>query len=285
MMYRMAPLDPIDYLMIGHLTRDLTPNGSQLGGTAAYSALAARALGLRVGVLTACEDCLSTPELEREGVDVVGMRSDVTTTFENRYDENGRTQYLHSVATTIDLSMVPEIWRNASIVHLGPVANEVDPMLVRAFPSSMVALTPQGWMRTWDQQGRVHFTDWPEASFILSQAGVAVLSIHDVHEDEDIIQEMASAARVLAVTDGPNGCRVFWNGDVRRFRPPAVIEVDPTGAGDVFATSFFYRLQTTRDPWEAGRFATHLASYTVQRPGLEGIPTQEEIQACMTEII
>jgi hypothetical protein len=75
-MYRITPLEPVDYLIIGHLTRDLLPSGSRLGGTAAYSALTARALGLRVGILTACEDCLSTPELDEAGVQVVGLRSE-----------------------------------------------------------------------------------------------------------------------------------------------------------------------------------------------------------------
>ncbi len=44
---------PIDYLVIGHISCDITPAGGRLGGTAAYSALTARALGLRVGIVTA----------------------------------------------------------------------------------------------------------------------------------------------------------------------------------------------------------------------------------------
>lgn len=284
-MYRIIPLEPIDYLIIGHLTRDLTPDGPRLGGTASYASLAARALGLRVGILTACEDCLSTPILEREGIRIVGMRAEETTTFENIQTPNGRIQYLHKVAPSIDLSMVPEQWRNTPIVHLGPIAREVDPMLVRAFPSSFVGLTPQGWMRSWDADGRVHFSEWPESSFVLSHANAAVLSIEDVYGNENIIEEMASSARVLVVTEGPNGARLYWNGDLRRFRPPKMVEIDPTGAGDIFAAAFFFRLSTTRDPWEAARFATHLAAFSVQRFGLEGIPTAEEVQSCMTEVI
>ena len=64
-----------------------------------------------------------------------------------------------------------------------------------------------------------------------------------------------------------------------------MIEVDPVGAGDIFAAAFFSRLYTTRDPWEAGRFATHLAAFSVTRRGLEGIPTPDEVQTCLTEII
>jgi sugar/nucleoside kinase (ribokinase family) len=62
-------------------------------------------------------------------------------------------------------------------------------------------------------------------------------------------------------------------------------EVDPTGAGDIFAAAFFFRLHATRDPWEAARFATNLAALSVARVGLEGIPTAEEVQSCLIEII
>jgi sugar/nucleoside kinase (ribokinase family) len=284
-MYKILPLEPIDYLIIGHLTTDLLPDGTRLGGTAAYASLTARALGLRVGVLTACEECLEAPELEREGIRVVGMRSEETTTFENKYTPNGRVQYLHKLAPSLDFSMVPEQWRSTPIVHLGPVAREVDPTLARSFTNSFVGLTPQGWMRTWDSEGRVSYADWPEATFVLQHASAAVISIEDIHGDESIVEQMASSIRVLAVTEGANGARLYWNGDLRRFRPPQMQEIDPTGAGDIFASAFFIRLQATRDPWEAARFATNLAAYSVTRFGLDGVPRPEEVQAVTAEII
>jgi sugar/nucleoside kinase (ribokinase family) len=61
--------------------------------------------------------------------------------------------------------------------------------------------------------------------------------------------------------------------------------VDATGAGDIFAAAFFIRLFKTRDPWEAARFATLIASRSVTRIGLNGIPTQSEIEACMMEVL
>jgi sugar/nucleoside kinase (ribokinase family) len=282
-MKRAARLDPIDYLMIGHITHDLVPGGNVVGGTASYAARMARALGLRVGIVTACESCTETDELDN--IPVAGLFSDETTTFENIQTPQGRIQRIHNRAPDLDLSLVPEEWRSAPIVHLGPVANEVDPNLVRAFPTALIGVTPQGWMREWDRDGRVRFTDWLEAEFVLQRAGAAVLSIEDVHSDESYIEDFATNIRILAVTEGASGSRIYWNGDVKYFKPPKMVELDPTGAGDIFATAFFTRLYTTRDPWEAGRFATHLAAYSVQRRGLEGIPTPDEIQAAMTEII
>ena len=282
-MYRIAPLDPIDYLIIGHVTQDVTAAGLTLGGTASYSSLTARSLGLRVGIVTACDSCIGSEELDM--IPVAGLHSLETTTFENIYTPQGRIQRIHKRAPALDLSLVPEHWRNPAIVHLAPVANEVDPGLVRAFPNALIGLTPQGWMRAWNDQGEVRFTDWLESSFVLSQANAAVLSIEDVHNDESYIEDFAAHIRILAITEGAQGARIYWNGDVRRFRPPPMIEVDPVGAGDIFAAAFFSRLYSTRDPWEAGRFATHLAAFSVTRRGLEGIPTPDEVQTCLTEII
>jgi len=275
-------LEPVDYLVIGHLTVDLTPQGRRLGGTAAYSALTARSLGLRVGVVTVWG--AEIPLAALADIPVVSFPSDQSTIFENRYLDTARVQYLIQRADGIEYYHVPEPWRSASIVHLGPVAQEIGPGFGRNFPDAWIGVTPQGWLRQWDDQGKVSPAEWPEASYVLERAGAAVISVDDVAGDEDRIDEMAAYCHVLAVTENRSGARVYWNGDVRRFHPPTVKEVDPTGAGDVFAAAFFARLFATRDPWEAGRFATHLSALSVTRPGLEGIPTQDEINSCLVEV-
>jgi sugar/nucleoside kinase (ribokinase family) len=188
------------------------------------------------------------------------------------------------VAPRLDYYHIPDPWRSATIVHLAPVAQEVEPSIVRQFSSAMVGITPQGWLRTWDESGHITVGEWPEAPFVLGRAGAAVLSILDVDSEETRIEELAGHCKVLAVTEGAQGARVYWNGDVRRFRSSPVRSIDPTGAGDIFATAFFTRLYTTRDPWEAARFATQLATISVTRPGLAGIPTPEEIQEILVEI-
>jgi hypothetical protein len=281
-MIEITPLEPVDYLMVGHITVDQTPQGLRIGGTASYSALTARALGLRVGIVTSWGAELSLGPLV--DIPVASFPTEQSTTFENVYTPEGRIQYLRHVAPKLDYFQIPEPWRNASIVHLGPVAQEVEPTLARNFASAFIGVTPQGWMRGWDDQGRVHPSEWPEASFVLQRAGAAVISVEDIGGEEERIYEMAASCHVLAVTEGDQGMRLFWNGDVRRIRPPQEELVDATGAGDVFAAAFFSRLFTTRDPWEAARFATQLSAISVTRPGLTGIPTAEEIEACMVEV-
>lgn len=282
-MYRQMSIEPVDYLMIGHITRDETPAGPRLGGTSTFSSLMAKALGLRVGLVTSWGADLPLGSLSE--IQIINLPAEHSTTFENITTPEGRIQTIFHVANNIDLNLIPEQWLGASIVHLGPVAQEVEPTLVRHLSNSLIGTTPQGWLRTWDDDGRVMPTEWPEASFVLSNVGAAVISSEDLGFDESRIEEMAIASRVLAVTDSSDGVRLYWNGDIRRFPPPRVNEVDTTGAGDIFATAFFYRLYTTRDPWEAARFAVQLAAISVTRAGLDGIPTPEEIQECMTEVL
>lgn len=281
-MLKMMHLEPVDYLVIGHLTIDLTPNGARMGGTAAYAALMARALGLSVGIVTAWAGEIPLEALA--GIPVAIFPAEHSTTFENIHTPTGRIQYLRGLAPRLDYYHVPEAWRQASLVHLGPVAQEVEPGLVRNFPPETLFITPQGWLRSWDAGGRVRASEWPEASFVLQRSSAAVISIEDVSGNEERVEEMAANCPLLAVTEAHQGARLFWNGDVRRFRAPQVDEIDSTGAGDIFAAAFFMRLQTTRDPWEAARFATQVSALSVVRPGLAAIPTPEEINACMVEV-
>jgi sugar/nucleoside kinase (ribokinase family) len=282
-MSKLAVLEPVDYLVIGHVAHDLTPDGSRLGGTAAYSALTARALGLRVGIVTASGPETSLAVLK--DIPIIGIDSPRSTTFENIYTEHGRIQYLRAQATRIDLSHLPEIWRHTPIIHLGPIANVVDAILPDEFSPALLGLTPQGWMRQWDSKARVSRKEWNDADSALARANAVVISREDVDGDDELIEHMAYQTRVLVVTESAAGAVLYWNGDRRRFRAPEVNEVDATGAGDIFAAAFFIRLLHTQDPWEATRFATLVATCSVTRPGLDGIASPREIKECMMEIL
>jgi sugar/nucleoside kinase (ribokinase family) len=282
-MQNSVPLNPVDYLVIGHISCDLTPEGPRLGGTASYAGLTAHALGLRVGVVTAWGGEVPLDVLK--GIQVSSAAVDHSTTFENIYTPDGRHQIVHHIAPDILYENVPPAWREAPIVHIGPIAGEGKSLVDGGFSTSMLGLTPQGWLRTWNGSGRVQIGSWPEAPHVVANANAVVFSIEDVDGNEEQIEAIASKCRVLAVTEGAAGARLYWNGDLRRFRALRVEEVDPTGAGDIFAAAFFWRLSTTHDPWTAARFATQLASFSVTRRGLDGIPTKEEIQTCLVEVM
>ena len=285
-MLAQIPHTKLNYLAVGHFSKDLLPDGNYLlGGTAAYAALTARALGLRVGIVT------SFPDKELDSVNIpadiqiFNIPTGSATTLENLETPAGRKQRLFAQATQIELSQIPEQWQKTPIIHLAPIVQEVKSVTSMGFSPSLLGLTPQGWLRSWDAEGNISPSEWPEMEPSLKQAGATVLSIEDVQRDEELIEEMYLSSRILAITEGADGVRLYWNGDLRRFRAPQVDVLDTTGAGDIFAAAFFIRLYQTRDPWEAARFGVCLASQSVTRRGLESIPTQNEIQSCQMEVL
>lgn len=276
-------LKTIDYLAIGHLTIDQTPAGPRIGGSVAYAALTAQALGLRAGILTAWGEELPLGVLSE--IQIVNIGSDTSTQFENVYSEQGRSQRVTRVAPFLEFHHVPEAWRTAPLVHLAPVAREVSPRILKYFEDSFIGATPQGWLRDWNEDGRVFSADWIEAEHMLARMDACVLGLEDLGSDPRRIEQMAAACPVLVVTEGKAGSTVYTRGDETHMPAPQVTEVDPTGAGDIFAASFFANLHRFGDAVEAARVATQIAALSVQRAGLDGVPTEDEIQDLMAEAL
>jgi hypothetical protein len=272
--------DAVHYLLVGHVAKDLTPDGYTLGGTVSFAALTARALGYTPGIVTAAAADLDLSRLA--GIPVARIDSPHSTTFENIYGPEGRTQFLRAQAAPLTAASIPLNWLRAPIVHLAPLAQEMDPALAGELNSGFLGLTPQGWLREWDADQRVtHNLAWPAASETLRQAHATVLSIADVGGDWAVAEEWAKASAVLVVTEGADGCTVFVQGQgARQFRAPQVQEVDPTGAGDVFAAAFFVNLYETGDPWASARFANQVGARSVTRVGITGVPTVDEVGFC-----
>jgi hypothetical protein len=274
--------EPIDYLVVGHVTQDITPAGLMLGGTVTYAALTARALGRKVGIVTSARDDLDLIPLD--GIPVHLIPAEYSTTFKNQPTPYGRQQFLYHTAKTLTAGDIPSAWQTAPIIHIGPVAQEIDVEIVESLPASFIGITPQGWMRQWDENGRVSPKAWLNSDKLLGKASAIVISIEDVQGDEGVIADMIGRVPIVIVTEANLGARLYWNGDYRHFSPPEEIEVDATGAGDIFAASFFIRMHETRDPWESTRFATLIASRSITRVGLQSVPTLDEVTASRISI-
>lgn len=261
-----------DYLVIGHIARDLTPTGYEIGGTVAYAGITAHALGHVAAIVTSAgPDVDARQSLPDIAVHNVPARQ--STTFENIYTPQGRVQKIHGVAGRIGLAAVPLTWQQTPIVHLGPVAAEVDPELLRCFPHSLVGLTPQGWLRGWDNAGNIYPRAWEDAAAMLPLADVVTLSEEDLLQPA-MLEQYRRWARLLVLTRGERGCTVFWAGEARDFPAPTVAVGSLTGAGDIFAAAFHLQLWQARRadpaaaPWDAARYAVQVASYAVTQPDL-----------------
>ena len=155
-----------DYLVIGQIVCDIQADGTGvLGGTALYSGLTAARLGARVGILTRGRygetiDGVAVPSLEpySDQVTIITQEADSPTFFVNEYQGTRRTQHIRRWAGQIDLRGLPPHWANAKIIHLGPVAREIDTHQVLSLSPEFLGMTPQGWMREWPMErgGRVN---------------------------------------------------------------------------------------------------------------------------------
>ncbi|MBI5649501.1 MAG: ribokinase [Chloroflexi bacterium] len=273
----------IDFLVIGHVVQDVVPDGYTVGGTTTYSSITARNLGREPGIVTRLAPDFVLPEVLHD-IAVHRIPSAHTTTFHNIYRDGHREQFLLARAEPLEPDDVPPAWRNAPIVHLGPLARELDPRIAEYFPRALVGVTPQGWMRQWDDPstssgGRVRMRPWEEAADILPYVDVLVLSEEDLNGNLALMDEYVRLTRIAVMTQGAQGCMVFANGEARQVPGFPAREVDPTGAGDVFAAAFLVRLSETHDPFQAARFANATASFCVEAHGVTGIPTREQVQA------
>jgi len=274
-------MSPVDFLVIGHICKDMAPAGFRLGGTATYAALTARNLGAHAGVLTRAGPDLDVGDL-LAGIELRVLPSAATTTFHNTYQDGRRSQRLLAVGDPITVADVPADWRDPPIVLLGPLAQELDAELVRAFPSSLVGVSPQGWMRAWDASGRVYSRPGRWLDLDLRGAQVVVVSDEDIAGELGVLERLIAQAPIVVLTAGWKGATLYMDGRAFSIAPRPAREVDPTGAGDVFAAAFLVRLAEGGDAREAARFASVAASFSVEAPAQEGIPSRAQVEAALT---
>ena len=214
----------------------------------------ARNLGLRTAVLTSRGPDLPMHDL-LPGIDVVVVPSAASTQMRNVYDDGRRTQTVPSVASRITAADVPDEWRAAGVVLLGPVAGEVDGEMVSLFPDSLVGVGAQGWLREIGEGGKVRQVqhDAWDASTVVGSADALFLSDEDLAEEDysEALAGWAAQVPIVCFTRGDGGADVCVEGEWRRVAAFAAEAVDPTGAGDVFATAFLVRYGETKDAWEA----------------------------------
>jgi sugar/nucleoside kinase (ribokinase family) len=272
---------PVEYLIIGHVTHDVLPDQSYvIGGTVSYAALTAAALKRSVGMLTSAGADFDFGVFNG-AITVACEPAPATTTFTNTYVNGHRHQRVHSLARLLDQGSVPEGWRSPEVAHIGPVISECDPSLVWSFPErTFIGVTPQGWMRSRDADGQVRSHPWRVEPSLLRRASAVVFSLDDVQGDWSEARRLAALTHLLVVTMGPRGGVVFLEGEPTPFRALQVVEVDPTGAGDIFAAAFFISLASGAVPTRAAAYAACLASRSVARPGPAAVPGPEDVAIC-----
>ena len=277
-MNKFSPM-PTTFLSVGHFCYDVSPNGYILGGSASYSTITARNLGHHARAVTAVGSNFHRENPLLEGIKTVYHESPETTIFDNQYDAKGRRQqFILGSAQELKGNHIPVEWRTSNIAYLCPIADEVSAEVVHCFSDeTLIGATPQGWLRQWDASGRVEAKRWGTATDILPHIDILILSDEDLRSYPDELERYIGLTSIVVLTRGAQGATLFQNGTQFKSTAYAVKEVDPTGAGDVFATAFLINYYQSRSIKEALNFAHCVASFAVEAVGTSGIPKLAQV--------
>jgi sugar/nucleoside kinase (ribokinase family) len=267
------------FLAIGHFCYDVTPGGYMLGGSAAYSAITARNLGFKARVITAVGVDFDRRIPLLDGIEIKYQESCKTTIFDNRYSENGqRQQSILSLGAKLKPQHITGDCCEAEVAYLCPIADEVDPDCIHSFNGSLIGVTPQGWMRHRKSDSRAIAKRWASAASILPYADVLILSDEDLGTYPAELEKYIELTKIVVLTKGKRGATLYENGRLLNSNAYPANEIDPTGAGDVFAAAFLIKYYETQLPREALNFAHCAASFAVEGRHTANIPTLDSIR-------
>jgi predicted nicotinamide N-methyase/sugar/nucleoside kinase (ribokinase family) len=281
-----ASADRRTALVVGHVTLDVLGGERLPGGTAYYAAHALAALGVRVSVLSAAgpdfpRDALRLPEAApppgggpRGALEALVLPAPATTLFENAYGPGGvRSQRVLAGAAPLDPSRLPGGWRGPDVLLLAPVLAEVDPApFVAAARARVAGLCVQGLVRAVGAGGAVAPRRLEPDAAALAGVTAAFVGEDEAAGQPDLVPRLAALVPIVVFTHGAAGCEVIAGGRTRRVGIHAAREVDPTGAGDVFAAAFLLGLAEGGEPVEAARLGAAAASIVVEGRGGEALP-------------
>ena len=271
-----------DFVAIGHVTLDRFGESTRPGGSALYAAVAAHRLGLSVGLLTSHAEDFPLEAIPPR-IEVVTVPAEETTLFEHHHEAQGRVSHVRAVAGPLTAADVPEDWRDASLTLLAPVVDEVDPMIATLFTDGAVGAAAQGWVRQVKADGLVIPRPWQSPERLLQSVQTLFLSREDILGQEAEVIEWFQRLPVGVLTADRVGALLFVNGERYEVQPRPAREVDPTGAGDVFAAAFLIQYQRDGDPWLAAAAGACAGSLAVEGEGWSAVADRATLDATLTD--
>ena len=264
-------------VIVGHIVKDVQSEGWSPGGGAFYAAAQAARLGIDAAVVTACEPDMH-PERQVPDAEWHSTPLRESIRFENTYTTGRRVQRLLSRAAPLTLADIPEACLDAPSFLLAPVFHDIEPAVAQQLVKNgtNVAIGAQGWLRRLNgdrvRAGTIEAEpDWLHGDTVF-------LSEEDV-DDPDAAEQWCGRVTTVVLTRGRAGCTVWNSGSRYDIEPIVAREEDPTGAGDVFASSYLVRYGETPDVVQSARFAAAAAAVAVEGTGIAAVGNRSQIEA------
>jgi 1D-myo-inositol 3-kinase len=249
---------------IGHLTRDVVADSApRPGGTVFYSARALARIGAAAHIAASCaaaDRAELVPPLEAFGLPVTWHESATTTAYRLRYARSGRRiMRQEAVGDPWPPERALEAARDARWIHVGALTRTDFPRkTLRALAAGRTLLVDaQGLVRT-PAVGPLRRND--EIGDVLRYATILKLD----EEEAGILVGDTNARRLqtlgvpeVLLTRGARGSVVVTPAAIETVPALDIArDVDPTGAGDMFAAVYLAARVRGAEPAEAARSAT-----------------------------
>jgi 1D-myo-inositol 3-kinase len=264
-------------LVLGAVTRDVDPGGATApGGVVHYAGLAFAALGARTRVVTRArpEDAAElTAQLRAARVETRAWPSAETTTYANDYSGSEDLHELLAASDPITPADLPEAWRHADAIHLGPLhRRDLAPETV-AVLRGRVGIDLQGLARLSSPTG-TRLAPNPALKDFLVQVAVAKAAEEEIAVllEGRTLDEFRRAFGIaeLLVTRGARGALLATRNGVEDIAAVPARKRFPTGAGDVFLAAYLYARACEREPRAAGEFAARASAAQIERGAVPG---------------
>lgn len=277
----MQRVQPLSALVVGSITRDFIAGEAHPlpGGVVFHAGCALARLGARVRVVTrvrAVDAPALVGPLDAEQVETLALDSRETTTYGLDYRGAVDAHELLAASDPIRAEDIPEAWRRADLVHLGPLhRDDLDPDVPAVF-EGLVGLDVQGLVRVPGERG-TQVAPPRELDRYLSGVGVLKASEHELPVlldggDAEAFRRRHAISELL-VTHGARGCTLITADGVREIPALAGAGSATVGAGDVFLAAYLLLRSAGRDPLAAAREATVITAAKIRHGQVpKGLP-------------
>jgi len=236
----------------------------------------AEALGAEVTLVTGIPK--DYDGLLLSGLRVVAVPAASCPRYENRYAPTGeREQHLYHEGSALDEVDWAAVGAG-DVAIIAPAFHEFSSAPQVVARTRATALQGILRMRLPDNRVRPRRDAISSTRRIVGRGELAFLSEHDTANPQRLAATLAKRGAIAVVTRAEQGALLYTGDTVHAFPAVPANQVEPTGAGDCFATSFTLRYHETGSLEEAMRFGLAAGSLAVEGRGMACIPDRGAIE-------
>ena len=269
----------IDILAIGNITQDIIKLKNDinytLGGTSFYAYKVANKLGFDLRIISEISDDFNIDKYI-DNTKIFKQKSLKSTIFENVYTDGFRSQNLISKPGELLLKNFKRklLQINPKIIFYCPIFDEIEHSFFELFPQSIKVLNLQGLLRKVLNNKIEKKHKLPKLDF--KKFDTVILSELDTKFENAL--KISESSKIVCYTLGSKGVKIISDGNIKHIKTINVKNIDETGAGDVWSTSFIvFNYLMKKDLYDSAYLANISASLSVEGFTDQNIATYKEI--------